>query len=319
MIQAANFAIPTSKASEANDLLMPPNNREFLNHRAAEAVHGWPAMLGVEERILPSYLSHLVAKDTGTVVELGCYLGGSTVAILDGLDQAGALSTAHKDAKFVHSYDLFRANSYMVDHTLNFYGIKEGDSFYALYKELLGDRERYVASYAGDIMDVSWTGGVIKLLYVDMLWSWAVNSQVVKSFYTSLTPGSWLVHQDYVYSAYPWLPISMEMLVADGFFSFQHFAQHSTVAFRCEKPLLDPNPYAGCQFLTDCDTKLALLHQSANRFVGYPRALLLLSKAHLCATEGDLEQARSIRDSVRDAYPHPFARHHVEMLGNLLG
>lgn len=153
------------------------------------------------------------------MVEFGCNLGGPTVAMPDGLDQAGVLSNAYKGKTSVHSYNLLRADRYMVDHILNSYGFKEPDSFYALYKKLLGGREHHVSSYSGDIMQFRWTGGEVQLLYLAMLWGLAVNSHVVNSFYTSTKPDSWLVHQDYVYSAYLWLPISMEMLVADGVFA----------------------------------------------------------------------------------------------------
>jgi hypothetical protein len=293
----------------ADELVSPSNDRRYLKHRVSDRVTQHPAMLGKEERILPSFLAKQCAGERGAIVELGCYLGGSTVAILDGLEQAGALETGNGIE--MHSYDLFRANEYMLDHSLRTSGVKEGESFEHVFRDLLSDWAPHVQAHAGNILEEKWRGGRIKLLYVDILWSWETNQHVFNQFYRALEPGSWLIHQDYVYSSYPWLPVTMEWLVERGYFSFRYFAEHSTVAFRCEKSPVDLEAHLDFQDMVPPSAKRDLLERSASRFRGYPSALLKLAIATLNAREGDRSKARSIIDAVKSEYSHPFVTHHV--------
>jgi hypothetical protein len=298
--------------SHPHELVNPANDRGYLRHEISDRVLSHPAMLGLEERILPSYLAKATARHSGVIVELGCYLGGSTVALLDGLSQAGTLRTER--GPYVHSYDLFVANEYMLDHTLRSSGVQAGESFEQVYREILGDWAPHVEVHAGDIRKEVWSGDPIKLLYVDILWSWETNQHVFEQFYRAMVPGSWLVHQDFVYSSYPWLPVTMEWLVQKGYFSFRYFAEHSTVAFRCEKPLTDIDEGFDFGKSLGQEAKDELLQNSAKRFRGYPAALLQLSRAVLNIHDGQLAAARTIVGHVKRRYDHPFAKHHVEMV-----
>jgi len=298
--------------SPANELVNPPNDRRYLRHKVSNKVLSHPAMLGLEERVLPSFLAKATARHPGAIVELGCYLGGSTVALLDGLNKAGTLSA--KRGPYVHSYDLFVANDYMLDHTLRSSGIKAGESFEHVYREILGDWAPLVEVHAGDIREEVWSGDPIKLLYVDILWSWETNQHVFEQFYRAMVPGSWLLHQDFVYSSYPWLPVTMEWLVQNGYFSFRYFAEHSTVAFRCEKELTDIAKGFDFGRSLGQEEKNELLQKSANRFRGYPKALLQLSRAVLSIHDGETAMARTIVEGVERRCDHPFAKHHVQMV-----
>lgn len=300
------------KRAAADELIDPLNDRSYLTFGLTPSLHDYPAMLGEQERVLPSYLAAKVARAEGSVVELGCYLGGSTVALLEGLQRGGAPISAPEPS--IHAYDLFVANEYMTEHTLGRFGVQPGDSFEYVYRQLLGERLPLVEVHAGDILQEQWNGGTIKLLYVDILWSWETNQHVFDQFYRALTPGSWLVHQDYVYSLYPWLPVTMEWLVEEGFFTFRHFAEHSTVAFRCER-----NPAAlanGFVIRKNIDPirKQALIARSANRFSGYPSKLLRLSMAVQMAEEGHYEAARAIVAQVTESSDHSFVKYHADMV-----
>lgn len=296
----------------ADDLVTPANDRRYLRHEVSGRVLSHPAMLGSEERVLPSFLAKCSSRRPGAVVELGCYLGGSTVALLDGLMQGGVFGVER--APCVHSYDLFVANEYMLDHTLRSSGVKAGESFEHVYREAMGNWAKYVDVHAGDIRNELWSGDPIKLLYVDILWSWETNQHVFEQFYRAMVPGSWLVHQDFVYSAYPWLPITMEWLVRKGYFSFRSFAEHSTVAFRCRKSLRSIPQGLDFRRSIDENEKRILLDRAARRFRGYPAALLRLSRAVLDIQEGKSANARSIVEDVKRQHAHPFVNHHVGLV-----
>jgi hypothetical protein len=305
------------KKLRANDMVKPPNDRRYLRHEVSARVANHPAMLGAEERVLPSYLAKQCASSDGAVVELGCYLGGSTVALLDGFNQARSLD-ASRDPH-IHAYDLFVANDYMVNHTLQSSGIKAGESFEHVYRKALGDWANHVEVHAGDIRNEVWPGEPIKLLYVDILWSWETNQHVFNQFYRAMVPGSWLVHQDFVYSSYPWLPVTMEWLVLNGYFTVEYFAEHSTVAFRCEKQLTSIDKHFDFGKSIGSSEKKALIEKSVRRFRGYPAALLQLSQAVLVFQNKDVTDAFRIVDEVKKHYNHPFVEHHISMVEKYFG
>jgi Methyltransferase domain len=299
-----------------NELVNPQNDRSYQKFKVSKSVQTHPAMLGLQERQLPAFLASLASKHQGSFVELGCYLGGSTVCLLDGLRQAKCLQGTQP---WIDSYDLFIANDYMVEHSLGQFGITSGQSFDSVFVGLLGNDAQWVKVHKGDIREESWSAAPISLLYVDILWSWDVNQHVIKNFYQYLSPGSWLIHQDYIYSFYPWLPISMEFLVQEKFFSYQHFAEHSTVSFRCEKPLDAAVLAMNFQQQLSYDQKLLLLHEASDRFVGYPQALLELSAAMLMVEYKLLDQADRQIENMRRKHAHsfadyPFLEYHAQMV-----
>ena len=291
---------------KADDLLIPKNDRAYEDFTVSDRLRLYPAMLGAQERVLPAFLAEKAGALEGTFVELGCYLGGSTVALLEGLAKAEALKNRRRP--LVHSYDLFIANDYMVEQAPKHLKLKAGESFLQAFLSLLGDDAHYVQVYPGDIRKQRWSGDPIALLYVDILWGWDINRWVIDQFYRSLRKGSWIIHQDFVFPYYPWLPVSMEWFVRNGYFSVKSFAEFSTVAFRCEKEL----DAAACEFdfllqltLTE---KRQLLQVSAQRFIGYPKALLELSECTLLADSGQLAEAiaqvKAIRSNYDDRFGH---------------
>ena len=302
--------------AKADDLLIPKNDRTYEGFSVSERVQLYPAMLGYEERALPAFLAEKAAALKGEFVELGCYLGGSTVALLDGLAKASALKNRRRP--LIHSYDLFIANDYMVEHAPKHLNLKAGESFLQAFLSLLGDDARYVQVYPGDIRKQQWSGEPIALLYVDILWGWDINRWVIDQFYRSLRKGSWIIHQDFVFPYYPWLPISMEWFVRNGYFSVTSFAEFSTIAFQCEKQL----DAAACEFDFLVQLGLAekrqLLQTSAERFIGYPKALLELSECLLLADNGQLAEAIAQVKTIRSNYDDRFG-HAAAMEKTLIG
>ncbi len=124
----------TERNAKADDLLIPQNDRTYESFAISDRVRSYPAMLGLEERVLPAFLATKAAALKGEFVELGCYLGGSTVALLDGLAKTNGLK--NRKAPLVHSYDLFIADDYMVEHAPKHLKLKTGESFFQAFLSL---------------------------------------------------------------------------------------------------------------------------------------------------------------------------------------
>jgi hypothetical protein len=283
-----------------------------LSRKALE----YPAMLGEEERRVLAFLACHLASTTGKIVDLGCYLGGSTTALVDGVRQSGV--ACDFSDPIVVSYDLFIANEVMVQHSLGRFGVKCGESFYPVFRDQLGDDAAYVSAVPGDIRLQRWGARPIDLLFVDILWDWNINQHVIAQFYSALIPGrSVVAHQDYIYSWYPWLPISMEYFCERGYFEFGDLAKCSTVIFKAKRPLDEAALAIDFQRDLTLESKEKLVLRSAQRFSGYPRALLELSHVWLLAREELQEQALPLlRDIARRYADDPVAMEHVKIIQN---
>jgi hypothetical protein len=287
---------------------------KFKDHPISQEALQFPAMLGEEERRVLAYLASNLASEKGKIVDLGCYLGGSTRALTDGVRQADL--ALDPDDPIVVSYDLFRANQFMVDHSLKHFGIGVGEPFQPIFRQLLGENAPLVREVAGDILWQRWDGRPIDLLFVDILWTWEINQHVISQFYTALVPErSVIAHQDYIYSFYPWLPISMEYLAENGFVEFGDLAKWGTVVFGVTKSLDDDA--ASIDFRRDLslDSKERLLIRSSERFEGYPRGIMELSRVVLLASENRRDDAVSLLRDIDDRYAEDeFVETHLKMV-----
>lgn len=167
------------------------------------------SLLTGQERQMCYWLAKEWYSGQGAVVDLGSFLGSSTVALAAGLaDRADGLG-------HVHAYDLFKVSR--DEETQRILGKKEGDSFLEDFRETIRGYEDRVSIHAGDIKQFPWNGDPIEILFVDLAKSWEMNEYIVQAFYPYLIPGrSIIVHQDFGNSWNPWLPVSMGYL--DGYF-----------------------------------------------------------------------------------------------------
>ena len=149
----------------------------------------------------------------GAVVDAGCFLGGSSAALLAGMrDSARALDRpAGRLLRPVPRRGVRAAQLVLAPAVRG----GPGHSFRSFY-------DRNVAAYPtphrvleGDITEIGWTGEPIHVFFVDVLKTAGVNRAVQRDFLPHLVPGeSVLIHQDYGYGAHPYIHIGVE-LIAD--------------------------------------------------------------------------------------------------------
>ena len=162
--------------------------------------------------------AHVLARDyaggKGAIVDAGCFLGGSTVALASGL---AANRRARRWGLRVQTYDLFEMHpSFRADYPELVADI-EGDSIRPRFEEVVGSLLAHVDVHAGDIRDRRWTGGPVEVLFVDICKSWEINDHVVREFFPALIPGRGVViQQDLIHEWLPYLTITMGLL-ADYF------------------------------------------------------------------------------------------------------
>lgn len=175
----------------------------------------------------------------GEIVDLGCWLGATTVSFARGLRRNHAL-TRETRRKRIHSYDLFQWHPTMdreVAGTPLEGKFREGDSFLPEFESRTAEWAEYFSVNAGDLKAAPWAGGPIELLFVDAM-KWPDTAAfILQSFYPRLIPGVSLVaHQDFGDFFTGWIHLIQYRLRA-CFEVVQEVKKSSTVVFKLIAPI----------------------------------------------------------------------------------
>ncbi len=237
-----------------------------------------PTMLVPAELRLLNYLAQDVYTGAGAIVDAGAFLGGSTVALAEGL-RRNRRWTRPASGKPIHSYDRFEVEEWMrgvyfPEHVAAGTSVREQfDSNIAPYADL-------VEVHAGDVMDQQWTGGPIEILFIDIAKHWTVSDWVTWQFFPHLIPGrSLVVQQDYLYHHWvAWLHVTME-LYAD-YFEYVCDTEVNSAVFLNTKAIPPSVLRRHSVASLTVDERSALMDRAAARFSGRKRDLLVSAKAH---------------------------------------
>jgi SAM-dependent methyltransferase len=201
-----------------------------------------PSIYGMLMPLETEYLRTFASKDysgQGAIVDLGCWFGGSTVALASGLRE-------HADLKLrsalVHAHDLFIWEAWM-DSLSTVRGTplegkyKPGDSFLEECRRLTAPWKENIKLCPGDLTSIGWSGGPIEFLFVDAMKSWQLANSIIHDFYPSLIPGtSILVQQDFGSFYVYWIHLTTYRF-RDYFLPIYDVAYGSSVVFRYVKQI----------------------------------------------------------------------------------
>jgi hypothetical protein len=185
-----------------------------------------------------SYFRRYAARNysgLGEIVDLGCWLGSTTIPLAQGL--RNNLNVSMKQ-KRIHAYDLFIWEDWMnpyKDGCRRQYS--RGESFLEEYKARTDNFSDLIQIYAGDLQQIGWLGKPIEFLLVDAMKSWELAESVVKQFYPHLVPEqSLLLHQDFKHYYTSWIHLIQYRL--REYFTFElDVLNSSSVVFRLQKPV----------------------------------------------------------------------------------
>jgi hypothetical protein len=242
-------------------------------------------MLMDDELRLLAFLGEDVWRGQGIVVDAGCFLGGSTVALASGL-RANLARRGRSEGPFLHSFDLFRIE----DWTRGPFfpeSARAGDSIRAAFDRNIAAFAPLVRVNEGDITATEPPTEPIEILFIDLAKHWTVCDWITEHLFPRLIPGrSIVVQQDYLWGATTgWLQVTMEYYRDE--FEMLCDTGLNSVAFRLRKPfapgrlrprLVESLPVAG---------KAALMERAAARFPPEQAAVLRASAAHFLAELGE--------------------------------
>jgi glycosyltransferase involved in cell wall biosynthesis len=176
----------------------------------------------------------------GEIVELGCWLGSSTISLAMGLKQN--LQVINRASR-IHAYDIFIwYSSHNMERSVSGTSVakkyKDGDSFLDEYLLRIYPWSDLIKVHPGDLTQLGWDQRPIELLFIDAMKSWELANSILKDFFPSLIPGlSLVVHQDFAHFYQVWIHLTMYRL-REYFTPLEnHPFLYSSVVFRYVKAI----------------------------------------------------------------------------------
>ena len=194
-------------------------------------VREYPTMLTREELRMLHWLTHEYYSGHGCICDLGAFLGGSTMALADGLIESG------RSERQIHSYDRHKITAAMwtryIGDRLPF---PDGGDFLPVMPTLMGDRVEVVKFHTGDFLRAPVPDEPIEILFIDIAKTAEVADRIVSEFFPKLIPErSVVVQQDYFHPWPVWDVAAMEIL--SEFFEPLSYTDQNSALFLCKKAI----------------------------------------------------------------------------------
>lgn len=219
-----------------------------------------PTMLSPDEQRLYYWLTAFWAEGVGEVVDLGCFAGGSSARLAEGMEVAGY-------DRRLHAFDRFTAGEDVKQSVLYRQGVQafDGDDILPLAKSLLAPWGERIVFRQGEIDRMDWSDGPIEILVMDASKAASTMDCMTRTFFPHLVPGrSLVVQQDFLHWSQPWVPVQMELL-ADCFRPLVHVPR-DTLVFLCERtPTMEHLAVAQTAALSD-EVMLGCLDLARQRY-----------------------------------------------------
>ncbi len=205
-----------------------PIRRDF---QGAEAV---PTMLSPKEQSFYYWLTETWTTGAGAIVDLGCFVGGSTARLAAG--RHAATTDAARTAP-IYAYDRFtvaeRNKKQLYKHGIAPF---DGQDMFPLAQELLSPWNENLHFRHGMIQDIGWQGDPIEVLTLDAMKNYNNTDKIAQDFFPSLLPGqSVVVHQDFLHWSQPFLAPQMSLL--RDYFTPVAFVPDDTVVYLCTRAI----------------------------------------------------------------------------------
>lgn len=187
-----------------------------------------PGMTSPAECRYLYWLAQSQLSNAGCLVEIGTWLGRSTLHIAAGLDRSG-------HAQRLHCFDGYTWGS--GDSRAADLPLKPGDDFQKHFEANVSRFGHLVTIHRTWIADIAWSGAPVEFLFLDAPKKHSEITRCLEVFGPSLIPGrSIIAIQDYLY--FPAYPLAICLHLLRDHLELAHVVlDGSTVAFRVVAPL----------------------------------------------------------------------------------
>ncbi|WP_155616948.1 hypothetical protein [Xanthomonas translucens] len=193
---------------------------ELLNHAFVT-----PKERNLYRRVAQGYTG------AGRVVDAGCFAGGTTTALCEGIEGSHEAPPVIAIDRFIVADPYIAA--YFAQSGMD---IRMGDSFLPIFLSNIKQHLDLVEVRAGDIFSISRIDQPIEILSIDIAKSASINSYLIARWFPLLVPGaSKLIHQDFYAPSQPWLAASMALLIE--YFRILEPKVGESACFQLDRPI----------------------------------------------------------------------------------
>lgn len=206
---------------------------------ASELAKTCPSMLTEADRAAYWHAARHF-RFSGSIVDSGCFVGGTTHNLVDGLRKNPRFSKAQA-SRLIRVYDLFRIDDdYIRDHLERIYPGRDFSgqaSFLPIFEKNLADARELLDMRPGDVTGIGYPDREpIELFGVDLCKAEFVTDHVVREFFPRVMEGGLLLQQDWIHEFHPHIHLSM-LRLDDHFERHTEFKWGGTVAFTLKKTI----------------------------------------------------------------------------------
>lgn len=206
-----------------------------LYHRLQKGLKPWYwGLTSAQEQEYFEKYAREIYSGLGEIVDLGCWLGSTTISLAKGLSQRRNLVKVNKK---VHAFDQFIWSKGMAPyyHGLKLY--KEGESFLPEFIERTKNWSSLIEIHEGDLRTIKWDGSSIEFLLIDAMKSWELANSILQEFFPYLIPGhSYIVHQDFKHYYTSWIHL-LNYRFREHFAMVYSIPHSASIVLRYIKPL----------------------------------------------------------------------------------
>jgi hypothetical protein len=277
-----------------------------------DEVYAVPSMLAYDERRLLHWAARCGTDAPGVIVDAGCFVGGSTLALGFG-EQESSIKRP------IHSFDLFQVGTERDHHYFSEgFEATPGASTLSEFERNVAPVRHLVDVHAGDINQFKGWRDPVAVLFIDIAKSWNTNDSVVSLFVPHLSPGALVIQQDLVHWGHPWCAITMELL--DDYFEFLGFVTFSSAVYRVRKPVPAEAIPTRLKDTVTKDDAVKLVSRCAERIGPPGEGYVRLAIATVAWMYGDTSLIEPVTAGVERDYTDaqlPWVTEHIEGVRSL--
>jgi hypothetical protein len=236
-------------------------------------------------------------RGAGAMVDLGCFMGSTTICLAQGLSANRAAKTAK-----IHAYDRFLWEDWM-KLWWEAKGLPapslEGDSFLPEFLKQTSPWKDQIIVHPEDLAVSRWDNGPIEFLLVDCMKSSDLAESIARNFFCFLVPGkSHVAHQDFAHSWTSWIHL-LQFRLRDSFTVAADIPKSATLVFRYRK-LFSPEAIGDLSMTAVTEEEIeATFDYSLGLVSDSKKPNVVAAKAMAYLHRGDVDRARKVVEANR--------------------
>ena len=251
----------------------------------------------------------------GSIVDAGCFVGGTTMSLVQGLMQ-NPLLDAQRDKLdgLIRVYDLFEIDDdYILGHLQKNYPQRDfvgQTSFLGVFEDNLSDYSELLDVRPGDVMLAGYSDEQgIEILGVDLCKALPVTDYVVRTFFPRLIDRALVIQQDFIHQYHPHIHLSM-LLLEDCFELDHELRWGGSLSYRLKRPitpeLIEQRfGHTAGDWYNQTERNAALLRGLIDTLCFDENRWVLLQVLGIyLANMGELDRAHAVYNEARELFPY---------------